>query len=99
MEDDDIEFELKSWHSADPGTFITEPKLNARAAVGKQALEQAQQSIQSKVTGYTPGNFIERNKALGPDARYYFALTKEESARIDQILSMENLFDEEEDVI
>eukprot|EP00842_Homolaphlyctis_polyrhiza_P007076 jgi/Hompol1/958/HPOL_002617-RA len=90
-EDDDEEFELRSVHSTDSNTFITEPKLFIRPKVGRESLEsknayQADPVNTKKKKGYTLGNFIERNIALGPDARYYSAMTEEEMDRVNRLL-------------
>ncbi|TPX41371.1 hypothetical protein SeMB42_g02901 [Synchytrium endobioticum] len=45
--------------------------------------------IEAKVTSYEPGDFIGRNKALGPDARYFSAMTDEEKARVQAIMAAE----------
>lgn len=47
------------------------------------------------MSGYKQGDFIARNKVLGKEARYYDALTETEQARIDAILDMDDLFDDE----
>ncbi|KAH9276324.1 hypothetical protein BASA83_001012 [Batrachochytrium salamandrivorans] len=66
-EDDDEEFELRSIHSTDRNTFITEPKLYIRNKVGREKLLQ---------------DFHQ----LGPDARYYCAMTEEEMHRVNCLL-------------
>ncbi|KAI8914652.1 FSIP1 family-domain-containing protein [Gorgonomyces haynaldii] len=94
-DDEDDQLELKSWHSAEPHTFITEPALTTREKVGRQKLD-APKSVLKETTGYKQGDFIARNKALGVNARFYDALTQEESQRINQILEMEDLFEEDD---
>ncbi|TPX63929.1 hypothetical protein SpCBS45565_g06246 [Spizellomyces sp. 'palustris'] len=106
-DDDDEELELKSVHSMETRTFITEPKLGARAKIGIQALrdggvneaarsaEESQGPVPPKKKGYKQGDFIQRNIVLGPEARYYSAMTEEEKERVERIL---NVDDTEEDV-
>jgi hypothetical protein len=45
----------------------------------------------AKKTSYKRGNFIERNIALGPDARFYHALTEDEQLRVDKLLTEEEV--------
>ena len=85
-DDEDDMDELKSIHSMDTRTFITEPKMGARSKdnpppplstapsvtripIGKQALEAKTTHAEAKT--YKPGDFIQRNIALGPESRYY----------------------------
>lgn len=100
-DEDDDSFELKSWHSGEVKTFITEPKLSARKAIGRQALDMKAKGQNSsndpkegkkELKSYKQGDFIARNKVLGPEARFYDALTEEELDRVDSILAMEDLF-------
>ncbi|KAI9002286.1 hypothetical protein BC832DRAFT_593595 [Gaertneriomyces semiglobifer] len=96
---DDESFELRSVHSQELNekTFITEPKMGTRIKIGVQALREVGTRTQVEVDGvkshhkqkkksYTLGNFIERNIVLGPEARYYSAMTEEEVDRVEQIL-------------
>ncbi|KAJ3187099.1 Fibrous sheath-interacting protein 1 [Gaertneriomyces sp. JEL0708] len=96
---DDESLELRSVHSQELNekTFITEPKMGTRIKIGVQALREVGTRTQVEVDsvtsyqkpkkkGYTLGNFIERNIALGPEARYYSAMTEEEVDRVEQIL-------------
>ncbi|KAH6600765.1 hypothetical protein BASA61_002182 [Batrachochytrium salamandrivorans] len=93
-EDDDEEFELRSIHSTDRNTFITEPKLYIRNKVGREKLLQdfspetndTVGSLDKKRKGYKQGDFISRNIVLGPDARYYCAMTEEEMHRVNCLL-------------
>ncbi|TPX31728.1 hypothetical protein SmJEL517_g05009 [Synchytrium microbalum] len=45
--------------------------------------------VEAKVTSYEPGDFITRNMALGPDARYFSAMTDDEKARVNFIMAAE----------
>ncbi|KAI9329279.1 hypothetical protein BDR26DRAFT_922997 [Obelidium mucronatum] len=106
----EADFELRSVHSLDTRTFLTEPKLLARKklnANGSQrrsagALRQ-QPSITSQEQleqvplgpdgkpiaekkGYKLGDFIQRNIVLGPQARFYHAMTEVEQDRVNRIL-------------
>nr|KAJ3419708.1 hypothetical protein HK105_006599 [Polyrhizophydium stewartii] len=91
---DDEDFELRSVHSVDRDTFITEPKLLLRAKIGRQALDSSSKKRQNDPKtadappkkGYKQGDFIGRNIALGPDARYYSAMTEEEMDRVNRLL-------------
>ncbi|KAI8819380.1 uncharacterized protein EV422DRAFT_110419 [Fimicolochytrium jonesii] len=105
------DLELKSVHSLDTRTFITEPKFGTRnggtrVKIGVQALRNASgiaparaveagdgeegliqtETATNKRKGYKKGDFIQRNIVLGPDARYYSAMTEEECDRVEDIL-------------
>ncbi|KAI8608828.1 hypothetical protein BC830DRAFT_1153638 [Chytriomyces sp. MP71] len=47
--------------------------------------------------GYKLGDFIQRNIVLGPQARYYHAMTEVEQERVDRILKEVDEEDEDED--
>ncbi len=99
-EEEDNHLELRSIHSEENPVFLTEPtfkKANAivrdtRLLVGKQILGLSS----SKKKGYIQGDFIGRNIAvisnfslsfqLGPDARFYHALTEDEKIRVENII-------------
>ncbi|KAJ3044917.1 hypothetical protein HDV00_000199 [Rhizophlyctis rosea] len=111
-----VDMELKSVHSLDTRTFITEPKLAVRTRVGIQNLiggegargvhgaarsaevEDSEmimtdgelQPASKKRKGYVVGNFIERNKVLGRDARFYHAMSEQEQDRVEAILAVED---------
>ncbi|KAJ3213401.1 hypothetical protein HDU67_002933 [Dinochytrium kinnereticum] len=94
--DFDEEIETKSVHSADSNTFVTEPPWIRR----KRLLSKPSSSTQKEVEhlkGYGKGNFIQRNIALGPNARYYDAMTEEEELRVDRLLRDDAKDEEEEE--
>ncbi|KAI8929167.1 FSIP1 family-domain-containing protein [Entophlyctis helioformis] len=108
-DDDDEDLELRSVHSMDMDTFITEPKMMLRPKVGRQALESSGKATLKRgdqaddgsgghagkaKKGYKQGDFIERNKVLGPDARYYSAMTEEEMDRVNRLLRDEEAADD-----
>ncbi|KAJ3030350.1 UNVERIFIED_CONTAM: hypothetical protein HDU68_009384 [Siphonaria sp. JEL0065] len=93
------DFELKSVHSLDTRTFLTEPRLLSRKLAG--TLRQHPASEATQVTtlgpdgnpipekkGYKLGDFIARNIVLGPQARYYHAMTEVEQDRVEKILGL-----------
>ncbi|KAJ3300837.1 Fibrous sheath-interacting protein 1 [Borealophlyctis nickersoniae] len=105
-----IDIELKSVHSLDTRTFITEPKFGSRVKIGIQALEggsgggmhHVAKSAEgpssrhaTKKKGYKQGDFIQRNIVLGPEARFYDAMTEEEKERVEAILNSADLEIEE----
>ncbi|KAJ3195994.1 hypothetical protein HK101_010410 [Irineochytrium annulatum] len=83
-------------------TFITEPAWNRnkvhlprKASDGHSTLArrvmgvaETAESMKSRQTGgaYQRGNFIQRNIALGPDARYFDAMTEDERRRVENLL-------------
>ncbi|KAI9103230.1 fibrous sheath-interacting protein 1 [Phlyctochytrium arcticum] len=99
-DEEDEELELRSVHSMETRTFITEPKLGTRTRISgpshrnvaepPENTEQGSTEKATKKKGYKLGDFIERNIALGPEARYYSALTEEESERVEHILQAED---------
>ncbi|KAJ3257411.1 hypothetical protein HDU77_002717 [Chytriomyces hyalinus] len=112
----DSEYELRSVHSLDTRTFITEPRLHRKlGAAGMRKHGSAGlrclggessaatttggdvngivQDLQEK-KGYKLGDFIQRNIVLGPQARYYHAMTEVEQDRVEKILAE---LDEDED--
>ncbi|KAJ3412797.1 hypothetical protein HDV05_000203 [Chytridiales sp. JEL 0842] len=106
--DDDDDMEMRSVHSLDTRTFITEPKFVHKPGGGattreagklrdtreRHSNESEGKSVKSLThkyglsKGYEKGNFIQRNIILGPDARYYSALTKEEQQRVNSIVNV-----------
>ncbi|KAJ3154110.1 Fibrous sheath-interacting protein 1 [Geranomyces michiganensis] len=109
-----VDLELRSVHSMETRTFLTEPKLGTRVKIGIQALKQAggmaredlvrgsedpdaSCPLAKKKKGYKQGDFIQRNIVLGPEARYYSAMTEEESERVEQLLQATDFDDEEID--
>ncbi|KAJ3173123.1 Fibrous sheath-interacting protein 1 [Geranomyces variabilis] len=110
-----VDLELRSVHSMETRTFLTEPKLGTRVKIGIQALKQAggmakddtdrsaedpdgAHALTKKKKGYKQGDFIQRNIVLGPDARYYSAMTEEESERVEQLLQATDIDDEGTDL-
>lgn len=103
-DDDGDDFELKSVHSMETRTFITEPKIanrikvalkncvsiNAANLVNDKGLPPRISTSESKNSekpkNYKKGDFINRNIVLGPSARFYSAMTKEEESRVETIL-------------
>ncbi|TPX60409.1 hypothetical protein PhCBS80983_g01782 [Powellomyces hirtus] len=95
-----VDLELRSVHSMETRTFITEPKLGTRVKIGIQALRDATGGSDAarsaedvglhqpplKKKGYKQGDFIQRNIVLGPEARYYSAMTEEEKERVETLL-------------
>ncbi|KAI9338934.1 hypothetical protein DFJ73DRAFT_798125 [Zopfochytrium polystomum] len=118
-DDDDDAFELRSQHSTDHRTFVTETALRRRrrrrplptaanggrlplAAAGRRtdgtAVQEegedgraegglAREHDTAPLKGYKKGDFIQRNIILGPNARYYHAMTEEEEHRVNDILN------------
>ncbi|KAJ3278750.1 hypothetical protein HDU79_001240 [Rhizoclosmatium sp. JEL0117] len=102
------DFELKSVHSLDTRTFLTEPKLQrklggTRRSAGTLRSSQHHGSLPSsqqqqpqelgpdgqpipEKKGYKLGDFIQRNIVLGPQARYYHAMTEVEQDRVEKLL-------------
>ena len=67
-------------------TFLTEAKLKRMAHNGwVKNVPQPEQSINSNSI-HKRGDFITRNKLLGPDARFYDALTLQEKQRVQEIV-------------
>ncbi|KAK6095820.1 hypothetical protein MT418_003707 [Batrachochytrium dendrobatidis] len=95
LSDDDDDFELRSVHSMDKDIFITEPKLSMRSKVGRESLGQKRKqnpiaisnAESGKLKSYQQGDFISRNIILGPDARYYSAMTDEEIDRVNRLIA------------
>ncbi|RKO91579.1 hypothetical protein BDK51DRAFT_47543 [Blyttiomyces helicus] len=109
--------ELRSVHSLDTRTFLTEPKMASRVRIGIQALaagggseaskgEDAQHSgkhlhyidtVSDSLNSTSRPPWCEINTnyillpQLGPEARYYAAMTEEEKDRVERILSVDDL--------
>ncbi|KAI8800872.1 hypothetical protein BJ742DRAFT_879464 [Cladochytrium replicatum] len=97
-EADDVSVDLKSVHSMDTRTFLTEPKWRSRAKRfererSDQSLSDARKlgaiHVPLKKSDYRQGDFIQRNIVLGPEARYYSAMTDTEKDRVESILQRE----------
>jgi hypothetical protein len=85
-------------------TFLTEAKIgtkpgNKKAWAAKRGVKDTASEISSrsetamhidpsKLSSYKRGDFVERNRVLGKEARYYHALTEEETYRIKTILDI-----------
>ncbi|KAI9206623.1 uncharacterized protein BJ171DRAFT_609725 [Polychytrium aggregatum] len=88
--------ETGSVQSRDIKTFITNAKLTRipgkirtveNGAANHEHPEQNLSAAKAPLPkGYRPGDFIQRNIVLGPEARYYCAMTEEERARVESIL-------------
>jgi hypothetical protein len=82
-DDENDDFELRSWNSV-KHTFITEPKFEKVVKATKPPL------------GYKDGDFINRNKLLGPDARFYHAMSAQEHQRVNSLLEENVALDSED---
>ncbi|KAJ1569922.1 hypothetical protein HK096_009999 [Nowakowskiella sp. JEL0078] len=109
--------ELRSVGSFESRTFLTEPRFgNRRRRRFERGVDYNQEegymnsaleSARSKkvLKGYVLGDFVTRNIVLGPEARYYCAMTEQEVERVELILrgcdfegnlpKNENKFDQE----
>ncbi|KAJ3345025.1 hypothetical protein HDU83_004470 [Entophlyctis luteolus] len=95
-------FELRSVGSFKNHTFITEPRLMARKLGSRRTLQSAKSSYELSCSaegpdksndpnarilrGYRLGDFVQRNIVLGPQARYYHAMTEVEQDRVERLL-------------
>lgn len=72
-------------------------KGNAGHEDNSQLLDEDQAELaadQPKLKGYKKGDFIQRNIVLGPNARFYHAMTEEETFRVENILKKEEMEDD-----
>jgi hypothetical protein len=94
---------LASELDVDLKTFLTEAKIGTKPGnkkawpVSKRGVKDTASEISarsdtaidpSKLSGYKQGDFLERNRVLGKEARFYHALTEEETYRIKVILDI-----------